>query len=86
MNLERLFGVWEVEFGKRPVTASALHWQACNGNVALADAIGHPLPGSKSLGRLLAARAGMTVAGLRLMRCAGRTGNCALWRIERVID
>jgi hypothetical protein len=86
MNLEILFGVWEREFGRRPVTASALHWQAYNGNEALADAIGHPLPGSKSLGRLLAARAGMTVAGLQLVRCAGRIGNCALWRIERVID
>ncbi len=86
MNLENLLGVWEREFGSRPVTASALHWQACNGNQALAEAIGQPLPSSKSLGRLLAARAGKYVNGFQLARCAGRLGNCALWRLESVID
>lgn len=84
MNLKMLLAIWKREFGGRPVTSSALQWQARNGNTALAEVFGHPLPSSKSLGRLLAARAGKAEAGLQLVRCAGRAGNCALWRLERV--
>ena len=58
------------------MTTSALHWQAYNGNKRhLQMLLDIPLPGSKSLGRLLGEGAGMTVAGLRLLCCAGRIGD-----------
>jgi hypothetical protein len=45
-------------------------------------ALGTPLPSNRSLGRLLAARAGHQQSGLELVRCAGRDDNCALWQVR----
>lgn len=85
MNFEELLVAWNNAFNKRPVLAATLHWQASNGNDELARALGHPIPSAKSIGRLLAARAGKEIKGLHLVRCPGRSGNSTIWRIERVV-
>ena len=84
MNFEQLLRAWNNVFGKRTVLTTALHWQASNGNQELAAALGSPLPSVNVLGRLLAALSGQAIGGLKLVRCPGRIGNCASWRVERI--
>lgn len=84
LNFSALLKSWKKSLGARPVLVAAVLWQACNGNEELAAALGNPLPTAKSLGRLLAARAGRATDGLRLIRCPGRIGNSALWRVEAI--
>ena len=86
MNLENLFGIWESEFGRRPVSSSALHWQACNGNRRRSgrhrtSSSRKQVSGSSSCRPSWHDRSGIAACAL----CRAN-GNCALWRIERVID
>lgn len=82
MDIDKLLLAWNNAFGSRPVLAAALHWQASNGHVELAAALGQPLPSVKSLGRLLASHAGKAINGRSLVRCPGRIGNGVLWTLS----
>lgn len=72
-------------FGSRPVRSSALLRRA-DVVPELAAALGAPLPSTRSLGRLLAARVGHTQSGFELVRCGGRNDNCALWQVVPVAN
>lgn len=84
MNFDQFIRSWHVTFGEQPILAAAVLWQARNGAEELAAALGLPLPSVKSIGRLLAARENRESGDCRLVRCPGRIGNSAVWRVVQV--
>lgn len=83
IEMSALITVWWSVFGTDPVRASAVVHRAETA-ADLASALGSPKPSPRSLGRLLAARAGLRYGSLRLVRCAGRHDNCTIWRVMPV--
>ena len=80
-QLPALMEAWVIEFGERPIRASALIHRA-KSSAELAGALGRPMPSARSLGRLLAKRDGHLSGRLMLVRCWGRHDNCALWQVR----
>lgn len=70
--------------GSDPISVSVLLARAEH-EPAFAEALGDPPPSCRSLGRLLAHRAGVCCGELELERCPGRIDNSAVWRLRRSV-
>lgn len=83
LDVSQLVDAWWDAFGADAVRVSVLLRRA-HAVPLLGQALGDPPPSARSLGRLLAAREGLRVGNLELVRCPGRHDNCALWRLRPV--